>query len=103
MAPHSTSGSKALSDLEVLDDDHRNILDRAIGNILSTEVAELTYAQILDGLPTERSLWDTFDYVQDHLVKNIGHNEICPGFVEKARNLRTKFELNRLDFALKVT
>jgi hypothetical protein len=102
MAPHSTSESTASSDLDILDDDHRQILDRGIRNILSTEAAELAYAQILDGLPTEDSLWDGFDFVEDHPVQTIEHDEICPGFIEKARESRAQFELGRLNFELKV-
>jgi hypothetical protein len=30
------------------------------------------------------------------------HNEICPGFVEKAREFRVKFDIVVLEFELKV-
>ena len=91
------------SDLDILDDDHRNVLDRAIKNILITEGAELAYAQMFDGLPTQDSLLDSFDFVEDHPVETIGHSEICPGFIEKAREHRAGFELGRLDFETKAS
>ena len=34
-----------------LEEQHRDIFVRAVSNVLSTEIAELTYAQIIDGLP----------------------------------------------------
>ncbi|KAI8667602.1 hypothetical protein NCS56_00897300 [Fusarium sp. Ph1] len=37
---------------------HRNALDRAIKNVLSTELAQFTYAQIMDGLPTSDACFD---------------------------------------------
>ncbi|KAJ4122918.1 hypothetical protein NW768_009908 [Fusarium equiseti] len=89
------------TNIHVLDDDHRNVLDRATRNILNTEAAELAYAQMLDGLPTQDSLWDSFDFVEDHPVETIGHAEICPGFIEKAREHRMRFELGRLNFETK--
>ncbi|RBQ72970.1 hypothetical protein FVER14953_07170 [Fusarium verticillioides] len=87
--------------LDVLDDEHRNVLDRAVRNVLSTEVAELVYAQILDGLPTEKSLRDSSDYVKDHPVHSLQHAEICPGFVDKAREFRNQFDLSQLALDLK--
>jgi hypothetical protein len=103
MALHSSPVATTSSDLDILDDNHRNALDRAIRNILSTEGAELAYAQILDGLPTQDSLWDSFRFVEDHPVETIGHAEICPGFIEKAREHRMQFELGRLDFETKAS
>ena len=103
MALDSSPVAKTSIDMDVLDHDHRNALDRAIRNILSTEGAELAYAQILDGLPTQDSLWDSFDFVEDHPVETIRHSEICPGFIEKAREYRTGFELGQLDFETKVS
>lgn len=90
------------SNLDILDDDRRNTLDRAVRNVLSTEPAERAYAQILDGLPTEQSLRDSLDYVRDHPVHSIEHNEICPGYIEKAREFRSGFDLSQLHFESKV-
>ncbi|KAH6954848.1 hypothetical protein DER45DRAFT_633302 [Fusarium avenaceum] len=90
--------------VEFLEDDRRQVLDRAVRNVLGTEVALLTYAQILDGLPTEQSLLDSMGVCtgyKDHPVLAMQHNEICPGFVEKAREFRTKFDIGVLEFELK--
>lgn len=89
--------------VDVLDGDHRNALNRAIANILSTKVAEVAYAQMLDGLPTQDALWDSFHFVEDHPVEIIGHSEICPSFIEKAREHRKRFELGHLNFETKAS
>ncbi|PNP78175.1 hypothetical protein FNYG_08492 [Fusarium nygamai] len=72
------------------------MLERAVRNVLSTEVAELVYAQILDGLPTENSLRDSSDFVKDHPVHSLHHTDICPGYADKAREFRNKFDLSQL-------
>ncbi|KAH7486446.1 hypothetical protein FOMA001_g5154 [Fusarium oxysporum f. sp. matthiolae] len=87
--------------LDVLDNEHRKVLERAVRNLLSTEVAEVIYAQILDGLPTEKSLRDISDYVKDHPVHSIQHTEICPGYVEKARDFSNQFDLSQLQIKFK--
>lgn len=90
------------SNLDILDNDNRNTLDRAVRNVLGTEPAERAYAQILDGLPTEQSLRDSQDYVKDHPVHSTEHSEICPGYKEKAREFRNGFDLSQLQFESKV-
>lgn len=42
---------KARVSIDKLDDAHREVLVRAINNVLATDEAVLTYAQIIDGLP----------------------------------------------------
>ena len=37
---------------------HREVLMRALTNVLSTELALFTYAQIIDGLPIADVAWD---------------------------------------------
>ena len=76
--------------LDFLDDVHRRVLEQAVRNILATELAESAYAQILDGLPTEQSLMDSYTFQEnDHLVFVINHLEICSGFVERLANSET--------------
>jgi hypothetical protein len=100
-----TFTKETMETVEFLEDDRGQILDRAVRNVLGTEVALLTYAQILDGLPTEQSLLDSTDVCtrcKDHPVLAMKHNEICPGFVEKAREFRARFDIAVLEFELKV-
>ncbi|KAG5656752.1 hypothetical protein KAF25_010305 [Fusarium avenaceum] len=88
--------NQEISSLYILEDEHRNSLDRAVRNVLSTEPAERADAQILDGLPTEQSLRDSQNYVKDHPVHSIEHSEICLGYIEKAREFRNGFDLFQL-------
>ncbi|KAM0245933.1 hypothetical protein ACHAP5_005084 [Fusarium lateritium] len=95
---------EAMETAVILEEDRRQILDQAIRNVLGTEVALFTYAQILDGLPTEQSLSDStgvYTGCEDHPVLTLQHKEICPGFVEKALDFRAQFDISVLEFELK--
>ncbi|KAI6758791.1 hypothetical protein HG530_011031 [Fusarium avenaceum] len=99
-----TFAKETMETVEFLKNDRRQILKRAVGNVLGTEVALLTYAQILDGLPTKQSLLDSTGICtgyKDHPVLAMQHNKICPGFVGKAREFRAKFDIAVLEFDLK--
>lgn len=102
MTSPSSPASQGSAILDVLGNEHRNMLERAVRNVLSTEVAELVYAQILDGLPTEKSLRDGSDYVKDHPVHSLHHTEICPGYIDKAREFMNQFDLSQLQVDFKV-
>lgn len=82
--------------LDVLDEEHAQVFKRALRNILRTEVAEFTYAQILDGLPTEQSLSDSYVFMEGHPVYELKHEEICEGYLEKAREFRSRFDASSL-------
>ncbi|KAF4950294.1 hypothetical protein FGADI_8277 [Fusarium gaditjirri] len=101
MTSRPTSASQGPAVLDVLSNEHQNLLERAVRNVVGTDVAELVYAQILDGLPTEKSLRDSSDYVKDHPVHSLQHTEICPGYVDKAREFRNQFDLSQLQLNLK--
>ncbi|KAM0372753.1 hypothetical protein ACHAPY_009356 [Fusarium culmorum] len=85
-------------DLLELDHDHVNALDRAIRNILSTKIAQVVYAQIFDGLPTEQSLLESFDHVKGHPVHGMGYKDIHPGSFDKVRTSMDRFNIFDLDF-----
>ena len=78
--------------LDILDSEHYRIVWQALINILSTELAELTFAQILDGLPTEQSLFESCDTIYDHPVCQIRHINICEGYIDKAREFRSQLD-----------
>jgi hypothetical protein len=68
--------------------------------VLYTKVAEQTFAQIIDGLPTSQS-FSEFHWTPDgHPV--IAHSELCPGMVEKACEFRANFKATMLGFKLPV-
>lgn len=89
--------------LDLLDQAHRCALERAVRNILATDLAETAYAQILDGLPTEQSLMDSYTFQEnDHPVFALNHVDICPGFVDKARQFRSEFDPSHLRYQPRV-
>ncbi|KAB5559827.1 hypothetical protein GE09DRAFT_1114620 [Coniochaeta sp. 2T2.1] len=46
---------KGMGDLGAVDDTHASVFKTAISRLLATELTELTFAQIVDGLPTKAS------------------------------------------------
>ena len=86
--------------LASLDEEHLAAFKQAMINILSTPLAEFTYAQIVDGMPTR----DT--YMRDHWqfegVPAMDHHELCPGITEKTRAFRSEFDVFSLKFEAQV-
>ncbi|KAK0742112.1 hypothetical protein B0T21DRAFT_360638 [Apiosordaria backusii] len=97
--------TKALADhrarvpLDKLDAEHRAVLVRAVNNVLSTELAVFTYAQIIDGLPTGDVAYDSrwVDLTEGHPL-DTEHEELCPGAIEKARGVCPKWDPDMLKF-----
>ncbi|KAI1868788.1 hypothetical protein JX265_006767 [Neoarthrinium moseri] len=83
---------------ENLDGEHLNALTTALDHLLRTELAEFTYAQIIDGYPTTDS-FHQFDWhpdLPDHPVKL--HTSLCDGVLEQARAFRAAFDPLSLRF-----
>lgn len=84
--------------------EHESLFLRALNNILATELAVLTFAQIIDGLPIADVAYDRVDeafWPEDgHSLEE--HEELCPGAMDKARELRTTWEPSSLVFSPKV-
>ncbi|TQW06614.1 hypothetical protein IF2G_06036 [Cordyceps javanica] len=88
-----------LGDLGDLDEEHRNSFIKALLRILHTEVAELTYAEILDGIPTSASYFDFYYPQEGHPA--ISHTELCPGILDRTRQLRDQLD-PRTGFSLRL-
>ena len=88
---------------DVKSEPHRKILTDAIRNVLSTELAHFTYAQIIDGLPTADVAWDRRapGIFGDHIIDDV-HEELCPGAMDAARDFYEKWDPSVLDFNPKV-
>lgn len=75
-----------------LDGAHQVVFKRAMANILATELAGLTFAQLIDGLP----LWDVAmdqsrkTHTKEEPVYN--HKQLCHGAMEKMREMREQFD-----------
>lgn len=81
-----------------LSDPHRDIFEKALRRILSTDVAELTFAQIADGLPIAAVAKDSFLQVQHpHPLYKL-HQEVCAGAVRKVKELRDNLHFDVLKF-----
>lgn len=90
--------------IDSLDGDHAELFRRAITRVLSTEIAETTYAQIIDGLPLSDVVKDTESGgpPDGHPINN-SHRELCPGVLEKAREFREEFDPQILEFDSRVS
>ncbi|KAK0664517.1 hypothetical protein QBC41DRAFT_328556 [Cercophora samala] len=78
--------------------EHHAVFRRAISNILSTEIALFTYAQIIDGLPTDEVAYDRRSpgLHGDHPIEH--HVDLCPGTLERAREFQQTFDPSILSF-----
>ncbi|KAK7431843.1 hypothetical protein QQZ08_001461 [Neonectria magnoliae] len=88
-------GSETIS---VLESHHRKVFSQALMNILSSDVAEFTYAQILDGLPTVESMQESYVWMEGHPVYELDHSKLCDDFLEKAKEFRAQFDPLQLTF-----
>ncbi|KAB5547036.1 hypothetical protein GE09DRAFT_1129682 [Coniochaeta sp. 2T2.1] len=91
---------KEMGNLSALDDGHANTFKTAISQLLATELAVLTFAQIVDGLPTKASFREfhlRFNKT-NHPVYALDHDELCPGVVEKTREIKDSFDPMSLAF-----
>ncbi|KAK7425072.1 hypothetical protein QQZ08_008348 [Neonectria magnoliae] len=84
--------------IDALDAEHRNALTRAVRNVLATDLALTTYAQIIDGLPIGDIAWDTrgTKITPAHPINS--HVGLCQGALEKAIEFRGAFNPDTLIF-----
>lgn len=77
---------------------HQEAATQAINNVLATEVALTTYAQIIDGLPLCDIAWDTRGsrLSPQHPI-NL-HTQLCPGTISKAESFRDDLVISQLTF-----
>ncbi|KAK4246585.1 hypothetical protein C7999DRAFT_42006 [Corynascus novoguineensis] len=66
----------------MLDPEHCKTLTHALDNVLSTDLAEIIYAQLIDG----RGIW----LYKGHPLLN--HGNLCKGALERARTFRDGFD-----------
>lgn len=76
---------------------HREILIRAIANVLASPIAQKTFAQIVDGLPLSRVARDsTSGCICSLRPLDDNHKELCPGVAEEAQKLCSSFNTGTL-------
>ncbi|KAH7236976.1 uncharacterized protein BKA55DRAFT_597482 [Fusarium redolens] len=87
-----------MATIDVLGTMHRQAFVQSLLRVIETDVAETTFAEIIDGIPTIDSYRD-FHWPQDgHPATQ--HLDLCPGMIEKACQLRSDFPPTRLSFQL---
>ena len=89
--------------LEGLETTHYKTFIRTMANLLATESALKTLAQIIDSLPIANVAWDQRCHSLDPDHPLDEHEEICPGSIEKAQELRKDFDFSTLKFNPKVS
>lgn len=90
--------------IETLKPPHREILIRAVANVLSSPLAKQTYAQIVDGLPLSHVARDCYGVAlcpQHPLLDE--HEELCPGVPGKVEKLCSSFDAITLLMPSKVS
>lgn len=83
------------SSIRDVDIDHYNAFTTALTNLLHTNLAELTYAEIIDGVPTANT-WSAYDGSRHEIIE--AHRELCPGALDAARQFRANLRLADLTF-----
>ncbi|KAI5916985.1 hypothetical protein F4810DRAFT_698415 [Camillea tinctor] len=114
MAPQNMQGSKKdsleaklqqISPASLGEGPHRDIFSRAIRNVLSTDISEITLAQIVDGLPlseVERDTYTGHGYLSGDHPLNQKHKQLCPGVLEKTRQLYSDLDIDSLRISSKL-
>lgn len=79
-----------------LDDAHQAALNRAINNTISTDIAEFTFSQIVDGLPAAEVANDRYGYPLDidHPIQN--HKTLCAGVMETIWSFKSHFDISSI-------
>lgn len=91
------------SSINILDGEYHELVARAVRNTLSTEIAQSTFAQIVEGLPLPSVLEDThcgLDLRPDHPL--FTHESLCPGAFGKTKQLLERFNVHDLRFNVSV-
>lgn len=89
--------------ISILGQPHRDAVARALSRVLSTEIAEITYAQIVDGLPLLEVLKDVYgDLIcPDHPIHQ--HKQLKEGTIETVRRFRDDFDPEIIQFDVPVS
>ncbi|KAK4129827.1 hypothetical protein N657DRAFT_630627 [Parathielavia appendiculata] len=88
----------SINDLSVLDSERTNAVQQALGRLLAMEVAEASYSNILDGLPTIKIWRESHLKQHGHPVFELNHRSLCPRIVERIRAFRQHFNPLQLSF-----
>lgn len=99
MAARGPDVTESWISIENIDSDHLAALTQALSNVISTELAEFTYAQIVDGLPTRESFAEFRSFYpagDEHPAYR--HQHLCDGALDIARQFRSELSPLALRF-----
>lgn len=90
--------------VDYLGSHHRDTFSRALSRVLCTPAAELAFAEIIDGAPLSQTANEVRNWILpvDHPVRS-QHLELCPGVLDKTRDIRTTFDMQVLKFDFQVS
>ncbi len=89
--------SSACNSVRWLDKIHFHAINQSLRNVLATDLALQTFAQIIDGLPlAEAARQSSHTVGNDHPINS--HVVLCNGVMEKAVQIRRDFDLAALKF-----
>ncbi|KAK4457230.1 hypothetical protein QBC42DRAFT_213158 [Cladorrhinum samala] len=95
---HQQQQARSKVSINVLAPDHYQALDRAIRNVLATDLALTSVAELLDGLPLLGTLSET-NYTFVHRLHPIRkHKDLCDGALDQAAAFRDAFDPTVLQF-----
>ncbi|KAF4495642.1 hypothetical protein FAGAP_8195 [Fusarium agapanthi] len=79
--------------LDQLEGRHYDSLSVALCNVLNTDIALMTFAQVIDGHPTADVVWDRYLATYEPSHPTINHKTLCEGALEKAKGFRAQFSM----------
>lgn len=90
--------------IHTLDQAHQDTVRSAIARILDTDLAEITYAQIIDGLPLGEVAFESRGGMphSDHPINHC-HDRLCDGIMNRTRELHRTFDPKILQFDSRVS
>lgn len=80
--------------IDNLNSEHIDSFQRTLSTILSSPLAELTYSQIIDGLPI-RDVWNAYTWPRLDIEN---HVSVCDDSVEILKAFRNSFQIHTLAF-----
>ncbi|KAI1656698.1 hypothetical protein F4813DRAFT_397277 [Daldinia decipiens] len=86
-----------MASLENLAPEHLQSFRQALENLLATDVAEFTYALIIDGLPTQKVYSEAHRWNLEGLPI-LSQPQLSEGTIERIRRFRADFEILSLQF-----
>lgn len=74
-----------LRSIKDVDSEHYGIFTTALANLLHAGIAEHTFAEVIDGIPTADT-WYAYHGVRHDIIE--AHCELCPGVLDTTRKFR---------------